>query len=101
MLFIKISKRTTDSYCIIWVRLLNKIIQQLRVCGKCASVMHQKEPCNCKVMENNTFHARKILKGRKREKEGFMHIVKYISVSRLYLPIGVSISDNASLELQK
>lgn len=77
MLFVRISKRPTDSCCIIWVQLLNKINQQLRACGKCASVIHQKEPCNGSVMENNTFHAKMILGERKEEEnEGFMDIIK-------------------------
>lgn len=32
------------------------------------------------------------VKGKKREKEGFMHIIKQISVSRFYLCSNVSIS---------
>lgn len=54
--------------------------------------MYQKGPCTCKVTEKNTFHAKRLLGGRNREKEVFMYIIKYVSISRFSLHIGVSIS---------
>lgn len=45
------------------------------------------------MMENNTFHAKSILGERKEEKKRrILKIIKYVSVSRFYLPVSVSIS---------